>query len=399
MDGTILGQGVFLANPIGAAGLGAIRTYSQPQAIQIPSGADWVKVVNFSAWGSLGVTTANFQGVANASIGVQFLWQRGMPNGSALVTYKGTAGSNALDNDVILTGGFTFYDPTSTLSGSQPQVSAPVAVTAVTNATQPVVSTANTTGLSVGSIVRLSNTAQSDVNGIDMVVSAITPGVNFTLLAASNALATAPGAIGGAGFYRIVNFDPIFYPRRRIITSISQAVNAVVATSVPHQYVAGQTLRFSIPAVSGMIELNASAQNNYRYATVVRVVDAYSFTIDIDTTAFTAFTYPTIAQQPSNFPEVAPLGENTGAALLSAQPQTPIDLNGNQIANTNTGILSDATVNTAFLGMIFGSGGTGAAAGVALIGPAGSGATDNAGVTSNPDTMYWIAGKSTFGGL
>lgn len=397
MDGTILGQGFFLASPIGASGLGSVRTYSNPFIAQIPSGVDWIKVRNYSAWGSNGVTTANFQGTANASIGIDFFWQRGMPQGQALVYYKG-ATTAVVDADVILTGGFTLYDPTGQTPGTIPLLGAPVATTATTNATQPVVSTGSTAGLSVGSIVRLSNTAQTDVNGIDMVVSAITTNTNFTLLFASNALANVPGAIGGAGFYRIVNFDPIFYPRRRVITNITQATNGQVSTAIAHQYVAGQAIRFNIPTVSGMIELNPTPGNNYLTATVVTVVDSYNFTININTTSFTPFTYPTIAQQPSSFPEVTPVGEDTASALLSTQPQTPIDIFGNQINATNTGILSDSTVNTAFLGMIFGSGGNGAALGTPIIGPAGSGSTNNTGVVSNADTLYWVAGKSTFGG-
>lgn len=398
MDGTILGQGSFVASPIGASGLGVVRTYANPVIISIPSGADWVKVRNFSQYGLNGVTTANFQGTANASIGVEFYWQRGMAPGTGIVVYKG-ATTAALDGDTLVSGGFTLFDSSTSSANSNQNAGPAIATTASTNATQPVVSTGTTTGLFVGAVVRMSNTAQTDVNGIDMVVGAVSAGANFTLLTASNALATAPGAIGGAGFYRIVNTDPLFYPRRRFVTNITQAVNGQVSTSVAHNYVAGQAVRFSIPSQSGMVELNSTPQNNYATATVVTVVDSYNFTINIDTTAFTAFTWPTIAQQPSNFPEVIPVGEDTAAALVSTQPQTPLDVNGNQIFSTNTGILSDSTVNTGFFGMILGSGGNGNALTTPIIGPAGSGTTSNAGVVSAPDTLYWVAGKSTYGGL
>src|ERR1700679_576659 len=110
MDGTILGQGTFLASPIAASGLGAIRTYSNAKIIQIPSGVDWLKVTNYSQWGANGVTTANFQGTGNASIGVDFYWQRGMAPGTAVVSYKGAA-SAALDGDTLVSGGFTLFDP------------------------------------------------------------------------------------------------------------------------------------------------------------------------------------------------------------------------------------------------------------------------------------------------
>jgi hypothetical protein len=398
MDGTILGQGTFVSTPIAASGLGAVTTYAVPYTVQIPSNADWMIVRNYSRYGAVGVTTANFQGTANGSIGIEFFWQRGMAAGTGTVIYKG-ATTAVLSSDTLVSGGFTIYDPSGQSAGSYPLVSAAVATTASTNATRPVVSTGSTTGLSVGSVVRMSNTAQTDVDGVDMVVGAVTAGSAFTLLTATNALATAPGAIGGAGFYRIINVDPLYYPRRRFITNITQAVNANVSTSVSHGMTPGQAIRFNIPTVSGMIQLNPTAQNNYVTATVVTVVDAYNFTINIDTTGYTAFTFPTIAQQPSSFPEMTPVGEDTATALASNTAQVPLDALGNPIFNANSGILADSTINVGYLGMILGSGGNGTALGTPILGPAGSGSTSNTGVISAPDTMYWVAGKSTYGGL
>lgn len=400
MDGTIIGQGSFLANYTGAnpnPGNASVQA-ANPVIIQIPSGADWLKVSNFTEWSSNGASGVYFQGTGNAHIGFEFYWQRGMPVGTGIVSYKTNAAST-VNGDTLVTGGFTLYDPSGQTAGALPILGPAVATTASTNVTQPVVSTGSTAGISVGTIVRMSNTAQTDVNGIDMVVGAVTVNTNFTLLTATNALATAPGAIGGAGFYRIVNADPLFYPRNRYITNITQAFPAQVSTSVPHQYVAGQTVRFAIPAVSGMIQLNSTAQNNYMTATVVAAVDSYNFTINVDTTAYTAFTWPTIAQQPSTFPEVIPVGENTGAALISTQPQTPIDIYGNQINGTNTGILSDSTVNTGFLGMILGSGGNGTALTTPITGPAGAVDFSAGDVIDARDLIFWVAGKSTYGGL
>lgn len=400
MDGTILGQGTFSAsyNAANPNPGNATNQAGNAVVIQIPSGADWVRVANYTKWGAAGTNAAYFQGTNNAAIGIQFYWQRGMAPGTGIVTYKAN-GAATLDGDTLVTGGFTLFDPSGNTAGAQPLVGPAVATTASTNATRPVVSTGNTTGLFVGAVVRMSNTAQTDVNGIDMVVGAVSAGASFTLLTATNALATAPGAIGGAGFYRIVNVDPLFYPRRRFVTNITQAVNAQVSTSVAHQYVAGQSVRFSIPDVSGMTQLNATPQNNYITATVVTVVDSYNFTINIDTTAFTAFTWPTIAQQPSSFPEVTPVGEDSASALASTQPQTPIDIFGNQINATNTGFLSDSTVNTGFLGMILGSAGNGLELTTPIIGPAGSVHFTAGDVIDTRDVMYWVAGKSTFGGL
>ncbi len=370
MDGTIIGQGRFLAsNPVAAL------------TIQIPSGVDWISVMNYTQYGNIGTPVTD--------VGIEFYWQLGMPNDVCLVKY-GVNGSTTLHADILTAGAFQLYDPSGQNPSALQLLSAPRATTASTNATRPVVSAANTSGLIAGTtIVRMSNTAQTDVNGVDMVVGAVNAGVSFTLLTASNALATAPGAIGGAGFYRVVNYDPLFYPRRRFVVNITQATNGQVSTSVQHNYVPGQKVRFTIPEESGMVQLNATPANNYLSATIVSVVDAWNFTIDVNTAGFTAFSWPTIAQQPSSFPEVAPVGEDTGFALTSTAAQIPLDQYGQPVYNANSGILSDSTVNTGFLGMILGTGGTGLAAAAAISGPAGFAAND---------IIYWRAGKSTYGG-
>ena len=405
MDGTILGQGTFVASSLNLTNPNTgVASVGQANAayLAIPSGVDWIKVRNYTQAGTNGTSGAYYNGTANGYVGYEFYWQRGMAAGTGLVKYKSNTAST-VNEDTLVAGGFTLYDPSGQTQGALPLIGAPVATTASTNATRPVVNTGSTAGLTVGSIVRLSNTAQTDVNGIDFVVGAVVNNTSFTLMTATNALATAPGAIGGTGFYRIVNYNPLFYPRARIITNITQAVNAQVSTSIPHGLTPGQEVRFNIPAVSGMTQLNPNILNNYypsyssTSAIIQTIVDDYNFTINIDTTSYTAFTFPTIAQQPSSFPQVIPFGEDTATALASPTIQVPM-IAGVQIYNTNTGILADSTVNTGFLGIILGNGGNGLALTTPILGPSGSLAWTSGNVATG-DTMYWVAGKSTYGGL
>lgn len=398
MDGTILGQGTFNAFYTGAnpdPGSATVQAGNQ-YIIQIPSGADWLKVYNYTKSGAVGSDVVYFNGTGNAFAGNYFYWQLGMPVGAAIVHYNAST-TSVLNIDTLASGGFTLYDPSGQNPAALPLVGPAVATTASTNATRPVVSTANTAGITVGTVVRMSNTAQTDVNGVDMVVGAVTVNTSFELLTATNALATAPGAIGGAGFYRIVNTNPLFYPWRRYVVNITQASNAQVSTSVPHGLTVGQAIRFDIPTQSGMVQLNPTVYNNYLPSYIVTVIDDYNFTINVNTVGFSAFTWPTIAQQPSSFPIVVPFGENTASALLSTYAQTP-SIAGQQIFNTNTGILADSTVNTGFLGMILGSGGNGTALTTPISGPAGTVSFSTGNVITATDTMYWVAGKSTFGG-
>lgn len=398
MDGTILGQGTFNAFYTGTnpnAGSASVQAGSQ-NIIQIPSGVDWLKVYNYTQLGKAGSSAIYFNGTANAFAGTQFYWQRGMATGTGIVYYNANT-SNAMNADTLATGGFTLYDPSGQTPGALPLLSTPVATTASTNATRPVVSTASTAGLTVGSIVRLNSTAQTDINGVDFVVGAVTNNTSFTLLTSTNALATAPGAIGGAGFYSIVNYNPLFYPRWRYVVNVTQAAIPQVSTSVPHGLTAGQAIRFDIPAASGMVPLNPTPFNNYQPVTIVQVIDDYNFTINLNTSSYPAFTWPTIAQQPSSYPIVTPFGENTAAALSSPYAQVP-SIAGLQIFNTNTGILADSVVNTGYLGMIFGSGGNGNALTTPIVGPAGTVSFNTSNAISAVDTLYWVAGKSTYGG-
>src|ERR1700685_3994092 len=136
MYGTIIGQGTFTA-----------PSTIVNQVIAIPQGVDWMAVRNYTQYGNIGTPGSN--------VGLEYYWQRGMAPGTGIVQY-GASTFLTLSADTLLTGGFTLYDPSGQTSGALPLLSAPVATTAITNVTRPVVSTSNTAGISVGTIVRLS---------------------------------------------------------------------------------------------------------------------------------------------------------------------------------------------------------------------------------------------------
>lgn len=102
--------------------------------------------------------------------------------------------------------------------------------------------------------------------------------------------------------------DPIFQPAMRIINSITNGYPALVMTSFAHNYVSGTIVRFYIPWDFGMTQIN------HQYSPIM-VVDATSFTIDIDTTDYDAFIIPPVpigmlppgAQ--SAYAQVVPIGE------------------------------------------------------------------------------------------
>ncbi len=370
MDGTIIGQGSFVAqfsganpNPGSASNQAAMLNI-----IQIPSGADWVKVYNYTKAGANGLNSVYFQGTANAFAGVEFYWQRGMANGTGIVKYKAN-GAATVDEDTMVTGGFTIYDPIANQIGALNAT-----ITAISTASIPVASNSGSNGLLPGDVVRLINvTSAQELGGIDFTVGYNTlTGGTFSLDYMSQ-LALA----GTAGSWRKINFDPIFYPRHRFISKISKALQAVVTLTVTHGYTVGQEVRVVVPDAYGMVEINGLA------ATIVAIdttpATGNTITLNIDSSAFTTFAFPANAAVPFSPAMIVPIGEAATAPWQN--------------------LLDDATVNTAFLGMILGAGGNGNALTTPISGPAGTVHFSAADAIDARDTMFWVAGKSTYGGL
>lgn len=300
--------------------------------LQIRSDVDWIDVYNYT----------QIAGTNNLS--TQFYWQRGMDQGTGVRWFKNGGANNLNVTDLAAGDGFTLVDTSS------PSLSAAVAITGSTNATQPVYSTANTAGLVTGSIVRLAMPAATNtqnLGGYDFEIDTVVANTSFR---GRYALATAPGVgANGGATYRIIKYDALFYPRWRFIANISQAANAVITTTVQHGYTAGQQIRLHVPSSAfGMTEIDGLIGN-------ITAVTASTITTDIDSSAFTAFAFPANADVPFTPATVAPVGE------------TANDTYANQ--------LDDATRNIGYIGIIL------------------AGGDDKPGGGAN-DVVYWKAGKN-----
>jgi len=287
--------------------------------LSLPAGYQDFRLINITDIGSSAANT-NVMRAEGTSL---------MPAGSAYLNLKTNGAATLQLESMITSGGFTFVDD----SASAP-LSAAVAITGITNATPPVVSTASTAGLSNSDVVRITNsTGQLNIAGMDFTIGALIANTSFSL-----AFMTAPGAAGTAGFWRRVPFDPRYYPVRRFITNISAASQAIVTMSVTHGFTVGQDVRLIVPSGFGMVQANGLLGR----IVAIGAADANGFTntitVDIDTSSFTAFAFPSsaVAALGVTFPQVVPVGE---AAVGS-------------VANS----LDDATRNVSFRGVIIGTG-------------------------------------------
>lgn len=304
--------------------------------LPIASDVDWMYVYNQTQIAA-----------GSASTGYQFYWQRGLPSNAGF-EWQSNAGSTAVNLVYITSGGFNLINTTINTPGVLNNGS--TGISAISTATPPVVTVGSTTGIAAGSIVRLYNTTgATQFGGYDFTVG------NGTLTGTTFSLDYAPtlGAAGTGGSFRAIPYNPYFYPRNQYITSITQANPCVVKTSVTHGYQVGMSVAFRIPSIFGMTQLDTL------FGTIVAVNTATNtFSVNIDTSAFSAFTFPLTGTQPFTPAQVFPNGMDTAYA-----------------ANNSLNQLSDAYVNVGYIGMQLRAG---------VNSPAGQAG----------DTIYWVAGKS-----
>lgn len=317
---------------------GRFTSAGEDVTIALRAGVDWMEVYNYTVADDDTQTTA---------VGVKYYWQRGMADGYGWETKKSNAANAAQLETIITSGGFTYVDSSLSPLGAQNAT-----ITAVSNAAIPVVSNSGTNGLVAGDIVRLTNVSGAQqLGGYDFTVG------NNTLTSGTFSLDYMAQIVAGTtGSWRKVKFDPMYYPRHRYITDISQAANAVVTLSVTHGYEVGQKVRLVVPSDFGMVEMDGLQATITAIDTTVTTGN--TITLDVDSSAFTAFSFPLTAGVPFSPALVVPIGMNSAEAILQS-----VDL------------LSDATVNTGYIGMTLSAGADS---------PAGS----------NNDVIYWRAGTS-----
>jgi len=312
-NGTIIQQGRFTAD-------------GNPKTIQMRSDIDWMVVYNQTVLDAAGAGT-----------GAKFEWLRGMDDDTG-IEYKKTAATNALQIDMLTSGGFTLVD-----TSASPLAAIQTTGTGITGATGACTAT-STTGLGENSVIRMINpVGAQQIGGVDFVIDTVVANTSFNLT-------YLPTIANGTTFsFRKVKWDPIFYPRHRFISSISQAASAVVITTVPHGYVVGQVVRFNVTSDFGMTEIDGLTGTITAVSTA-----ANSFTVDIDTSAFTAFAWPLTTAVPLSHPIVNPVGAGNSMVLA--------------------GQYDDAQDNVSYIGMVLAAG------------------TDSPAGALN-DVIYWQAGK------
>ena len=329
------------------------------QIIPIKISFDWMQSYNYSV-----VSAQTATGVTRT------YWQRGMPANECLMEYFSavpvigqaaalTFPGGAKPGYIEYSSGNNIYSPLNYTNLFQP-----IAVTAISNAAAPLVTTGDThtVALAPGDIVRLSNTNPQvgQLGGIDFTVgNVVNADTNFTLAYGPTVIA---GAAMGA-FYRKLVYDTPWVPRKRYISAIVPGTTTVVSMTVDHNFLVGEKVRFHIPEVRGTGGINfGMVQLDNMVGTVIAINKVQgvtnTITVDINSSAFTAFAWPLTAFDRFTPPTVCPIGEDATDTFSSDT------------------ITDDHIVNTASTGIILGGNTT-------VVSPVGAAG----------NVIYWKAGN------
>jgi hypothetical protein len=198
-----------------------------------------------------------------------------------------------------------------------------LAATAITGiAGTFVVSMANTGSIAVGDWVRLYNVVgEQQIAGYSFQVTAVTANVSITLGYMADGGQTFAADATAA---QVVKYIPSrFYPRWAFISNISQASQAVVKFTGAHDFTPGEIVSFRVNSEFGMDEIN---NVQARVLSIVNSASESSITLDLDSSGFTAFAFPTSANAADGFspavvvPSSSGVVPDNGSADVAQEP-------------------------------------------------------------------------------
>lgn len=286
--------------------------------VQVNDRPDLIWVRNRTAWGDDAAETS-----------VESWWRLGMAQDAAQTTDQAVT-SGILSSEAVTSGGFRVYTtaapPTYSANG----------VSGITAAEPAVVSVDSSTGsIQVGDVVRLTETTgMLQIAGYDFTVDAVTTNTSVTIqLDAQNFAAAATD-----GNVRLI-IPGRQYPRWRYIVpledaaGITVATQAVVTTSVNHDFTVGEIVSFRVSSAFGMDEINnrqgkiLSVGNMTEGAVYTPALTGpfNAFKVDIDTSGFSAFAFPTSAIAAAGISPAIVVPVGAGAYPSASNPYVPTD--------------------------------------------------------------------------
>lgn len=237
---------------------------------------------------NLGSSSSTGWGETSDAQAIEWFWHRSMGQGTARGILQSSDGTNpAMIARLITADGISTYDT------ANPPTFAALATTAITGSAGTFVVTMAETGtIAIGDHVRLySTTGELQFAGYTFQVTAVSNDASITLgYMASSGITFAADATAG----QVVKFIPnAMYPRWKYIANITRAAQAVVYFTEQNDFTPGEMVSFRVSSDFGMDEIN---NVKARVLSVTNSATVSSITLDLDSSGYTAFAFPTSAQ-------------------------------------------------------------------------------------------------------
>ncbi len=356
--------------------------------INLPFQPDYVELWNYT-----NIATAGPHSVTRAWWDVNLI--SGTANPTMLELYAGS--STSLVFDTIQTNGISTFSAGQLLQYGPTVTNATNAFT-ISKAAAALVTTTSAHGLNSGNVVvfeglfQTATTGMPQINGIPFTVTVLSS-TTFTIPWNTNqsnytAFSTATST-GNIGLYKQVLYPYLYFPGQSFISSITTGATTTITTTDAHNFREGQEVAFRIPQAWGTTQLNSLPNTlvpgSPVYGYVIAVTDYHTVVVNINSTAYTAFTSnQAVSVVPGlSYPQIVAVGDvNTGGPSIGAgsplYPPLFIEPIGTTQVNTINGPgIRGAFANNTSQGFVIG---------------AGTAAVDTtSSIMTNGNLIYWHA--------
>lgn len=290
-----------------AGGNFTLESITQPVdlELQAQNPPDFYIMRNRSAWGDAAENTQ----------AVEYYWARGMAQGTAKGVSQTTA-TLALTSVDVAADGISTYDT------ANPPTFAGLASTDI-NKTTFVVTMAETGTIAVGDYVRVINPVDMfQVSGYVFQVTAVTNDTSITLGYMASAVTAGLTAFAdNADTATIIKFIPgRMYPRWAYIAFIDQLAQGKVYFTAKNDFTPGEIVSFRVSDDFGMTEIN---NKQVRVLSVTNSATESSIVIDLDTSGYTAFAFPTSADAAAGVSPAVCVPSSSGVVPFNGSATVP----------------------------------------------------------------------------
>ena len=286
----------------------------------------------------------------------------------------------ALISDTIYTNGVT--GGTAPAGGIQTfqgglalQYGPTLQISGITKANPAVVTTVANHGYVVGDTVIMQGIALATtnnmqlLNGVQFTISAVTANTFTIKWDASGSNYTAIAGSPTGTLVKKVLYPFLYLPEDNVVSAVTIGNTTTIQTTTYHNFTLGQEVAFRVPPLWGTIQLNALPNvlipGSPIYGYVVSITDNWTFVVNINSSAFTAFT-DNFLMTPATlagltYMQVVGVGDvNTGGESISPgsplYPSPMFPTSTNRVSTINGPAIRGAFVNNTSQGFIIGNG-------------------------------------------